>query len=154
MFETLFRDAKPSFDGEFYQLPPVGFEPKPVQDPVPVWIGGASEAAFRRAGRYGTGFHAAFQPIDEVVREFQRVREHAAACGRDPDALTLSLRVYLDPAGAMERDKSIAGSVTEMQDRVGALEAAGVQHVLLDPVARGGVQGRLDAVAGFMEQVA
>ena len=41
-----------------------------------------------------------------------------------------------------------------MQDTIGALEQARVQHVLLDPVARGGVAGRLQAVAEFMENVA
>ena len=54
----------------------------------------------------------------------------------------------------MEADKSIAGSTQAMQDRVGELEQAGVQHILLDPVARGGVAGRLDAITEFMQTVA
>ncbi len=54
----------------------------------------------------------------------------------------------------MPGDKSIAGSHQQMQDTVGALKQAGVQHVLLDPVARGGVSGRRDAIADFMENVA
>jgi probable F420-dependent oxidoreductase len=154
LFATLFNDPAPQFNGEFYQLPPVGFEPKPVQQPLPIWIGGASEAAFRRAARFGSGFHAAFQPLELVVEEFARVSHHATELGRDPASLTLSLRVYLDPAGAMKAEHSIAGSAGQMQDRVGELQAAGVQHVLLDPVARGGVAGRLEAVGQFMESVA
>ncbi len=153
MFHTLFHDAAPEFQGEYYQLPKVGFEPKPVQDPLPLWIGGASPKAFQRAARFGTGFHAAFQPLDVVVEEFGEVCRYAEELGRDPKSLTLSLRVYLDPAGAMEASKSIAGSDEQMRDTIGALTEAGVQHVLLDPVARGGVAGRLDAIANLMENV-
>jgi len=154
LFEQLFTADTPTFDGEFYQLPEVGFEPKPIQQPVPIWVGGSSAAAFKRAARYGTGFHAAFQPLDVVQDEFAQVCAYAEALGRNADELTLSLRLYLDPAGAMEASKSIAGSLQQMQDRVGELQAAGVAHVVLDPVARGGVQGRLDAISAFMEDVA
>ena len=153
LMHTLFTSAQPSFDGEFYQVPQVGFEPKPVQQPIPIWVGGASPAAFRRAARYGNGFHAAFQPLPVVVEEWAAVREEAQRIGRDPDAFTLSLRVFLDPAGVMEPQKSVAGSAGEMQDTVGALGEAGVQHIVLDPVARGGIPGRLDAVLAFADQV-
>lgn len=154
LFSTLFNDAEPEFKGDFYTLPKVGFEPKPIQSPFPVWIGGASEAAFRRVARWGTGFHAAFQPLSTVTEEFAKVCAYTEAEGRDPAEITLSLRVYLDPAGAMEQDKSIMGSTQQMQDRVGEIAEAGVQHVLLDPVARGGIPGRLDAISEFMQAVA
>lgn len=154
LFHALFNQSEPEFHGRYYDIPRVGFEPKPMQSPLPIWVGGSGNAAFRRAARYGTGFHAAFQPLDLVVEEFDQVRGHAEQMQRDPAELTLSLRVYLDPAEAMEAGKSIGGSKQQMQDRIGALEQAGVQHVLLDPVARGGVSGRLDAVSEFMENVA
>lgn len=153
LFDALFTEPEPEFDGTYYQIPKVGFEPKPLQSPFPIWIGGASDAAFKRAAKFGTGFHAAFQPIDVVVDEFKKVRQYAEELERDPNELTLSLRVYLDPANAIEKEKSISGTTQEMQDRVGQLVDAGIQHVLLDPVARGGVQGRLAAVCEFMQSV-
>ncbi|MEM7080865.1 MAG: LLM class F420-dependent oxidoreductase [Pseudomonadota bacterium] len=153
MFNRLFNEQTPSFDGTFYQLPEVGFEPKPVQRPLPIWIGGSSPAAFRRAARYGSGFHAAFQPLGVVVDEFEQVRREAAALGHDPEGYTLSLRIYLDPAGAMEPEKSVYGSPNQMQDQLATLLEAGIEHLVLDPVARGGVNARLDAVCSFMENV-
>ncbi len=153
VFRRLFSDDAPSFDGEFYRFPPVGFEPKPVQRPVPVWVGGATPAAFRRVARYGHGFHAAFQPLDVVRREWDQVRAACDAIGRDPDELTLSLRLYLDPASVMDPEKSLAGSADAMAERLAALHAAGVRHVVLDPVARGGAAGRLDAIRAFMSEV-
>ncbi|MEM7101370.1 MAG: TIGR03619 family F420-dependent LLM class oxidoreductase [Pseudomonadota bacterium] len=154
LFQTLFNDSTPKYAGRYYQLPEVGFEPKPIQQPFPIWVGGSSDRAFERAGKYGTGFHAAFQPLDVVKQEYSQVCAYAAANGRDPADLTLSLRVFLDPAAAMEPAKSISGSTAQMQQRVGELHEAGISHILLDPVARGGVQARLDAVQSFMENVA
>lgn len=154
VFRRLFEDETPSFDGEFYRFEKVGFEPKPIQRPIPIWVGGATEAAFRRAARYGHGYHAAFQPLAVVANEWQAVRAACVARDRDPDELTLSLRLYLDPAGQMEAEKSIGGTTSEMRDRLAQLKEAGVRHVVLDPVARGGVEGRLDAVRAFMTGVA
>jgi len=152
LFQQLFTQERPSYSGEYYQLPEVGFEPKPVQSPVPIWIGGSSAAAFRRAGQFGSGFHAAFQSRSVVAEEWQQVKRQAELAGRDPSQLVLSLRVYLDPAGAMEAEKSLSGSNQQMQDTVGALAEIGVQHLVLDPVARGGTSARLDAVLSFAEQ--
>jgi len=154
LMQLLFTEAEPSYDGRYYQVPRVRFEPKPVQSPIPVWVGGASEAAFRRVARFGQGFHAAFQPIATIRDEIERVRQCCEDVGRDPREITLSTRVYLDPGAVMENAKSIAGSKAQMQDRVGELAAIGLSHIVLDPVAPGGVDGRLAAVEQFMTEVA
>lgn len=151
LFKTLFTQAVPSFNGQYYQLPEVGFEPKPIQQPVPFWIGGSSAAAMRRVARFGHGFHAAFQPLTEVKREFEMACAEAEKLGRDPAELTLSLRTFLDPFELMEPDKSISGSAAQMCDRIGEMVEIGIDHVLLDPVARGGVGARLEAVQAFKE---
>ena len=81
VFTTLFSEEEPSYDGSFYRFPTVRFEPKPVQRPVPIWVGGSSEGAYRRAARYGQGFHAAFEPLEQVAAAWGRVRELAAERG-------------------------------------------------------------------------
>ena len=154
IFRRLFTEEEVAFDGRYYSFPAVRFEPKPVQQPVPVWIGGASPAAFRRVARFGSGFHAAFQPRDVIREEWRAIRQATEETGRDPDALTLSVRLYLDPAGAMDPELSIAGGTEQMAATVAALAEIGVQHVLLDPVARGGVAARLAAIETFMADVA
>jgi len=154
VFRALFRDDRPSYAGRYYAFPEVGFAPKPLQSTVPIWVGGDTEPAFRRAARYGDAFHAAFQPVDEVAAGWQRVRELAAEAGRPDGALRLSVRLYLDPDGVMPAAKSVAGSTEEMLAAVARGGAIGVDHILLDPVARGGVEGRLTAAEAFMADVA
>ena len=154
IFEALFREEAPSYDGNYYSFPQVRFEPKPIQQPLPVWVGGNSQAAFRRTARFGHAFHAAFEPLDVVKREWGQVREACEAIGRDPDELDLSLRMFLDPNETMEPAKSIGGSSDQMVETIGLCQEIGITHVLLDPVARGGIDGRLGALTDFMSDVA
>lgn len=154
LFRLLFTEEEPQYDGKFYQLPKVKFEPKPVQNPVPIWVGGATQAAFERVARYGHGFQAAFQPLEVVKDEIAAIHRCCEAIDRDPAELTLSIRVYLDPDELMEGAKSIAGSREQMLARIDKMEDIGISHVVLDPVAPGGVAGRLQAVEQFMAEVA
>ena len=160
LFERLFRDPRPSFDGEFYRVPEVGFEPKPLQNPLPIWVGGSSAAACRRAARFGTGFHAAFEPLEHAVALWTTVREEAERLGRDPEVLTFSMRLFLDPDGRMPPHKSVAGSTEAMRERIGILADAGVSHVVLDPIVAGDLspadrmQVQLDLLGHFMEACA
>ncbi len=154
LFAELFSKDQPNWSGEYYHVPEIGFEPKPVQRRVPIWVGGDTEPAFRRAARFGDAFHAAFQPIAEVKTARARIDELTAEAGRDPSSVRLSVRLYLDPASAMPADKSIAGSKDQMTDTVGRWQAIGVDHILLDPVAPGGFAARRDAIESFMTDVA
>lgn len=154
VFRALFGQEWPTYDGEYYAFPEVGFEPKPVQDKVPIWVGGDTEPAFRRTVRYGDAFHAAFQPVAEVDAAWARIGELCEQHGRSRDELQLSIRLYLDPGSAMEPAKSIAGTPEQMLDTIGSWSDIGVSHILLDPVARGGLDGRIAAMEQFMTEVA
>lgn len=56
LLRTLWEQDVPAFDGEFYQLAPCRFDPKPVQPRLPIHIGGESDAAMRRVARFGDGW--------------------------------------------------------------------------------------------------
>jgi len=54
---ALWTQDRPSFDGKYVRFRDIGFDPKPVQKPhPPIWIGGDSDAALRRAARFGAGW--------------------------------------------------------------------------------------------------
>ncbi len=153
IFHELFTADTPSYDGEYYSFPEIKFEPKPVQDHMPVWIGGASEPAFRRTARFGDCFHAAFEPIETVEAEWKRVQELTVEAGRSLDEMQLSIRLYLDPASAMRPELSIAGSAEQMIETASKWSAIGVDHILVDITAPGGPDARLEAMQAFMTDV-
>ena len=62
--------------------------------------------------------------------------------------------MFLDPNEMMETAKSIGGSADQMVDTIGRVQDIGVSHILVDPVARGGIEGRLDTLSSFMNDVA
>ena len=61
-----------TFQGDFYQYTNVNVNPKPVQNPMPLWIGGFAERAIQRAARLGDGFLAAANVIPIFSEEWQK----------------------------------------------------------------------------------
>ena len=85
----LWTEPLVTFDGRFHQLDRCCINPRPRRS-IPIWIGGFSEAAFRRGGTVGDGFTFAGDPDDAVVG-LQRVREHLALAGRSDEGFGLEL---------------------------------------------------------------
>jgi probable F420-dependent oxidoreductase len=102
MVELWTKDA-PSFDGKYYRIRDVTMLPKPTQQPhPPLWIGGHTRPALRRAGELGDAWHpiglrppAGLEP-DEYAEKAREVREHAVRAGRDRNAVRLTLRAPLE----------------------------------------------------------
>jgi probable F420-dependent oxidoreductase len=73
------------FEGEFYRVPPIHPDPRPVQKPCPpILIGGHSDIALRRAARIGDGWTAGPMQVDRLETLSQQLRELVEAEGRDP----------------------------------------------------------------------
>lgn len=93
-----------TFAGEFWQLEEVTVRPRPVQSPFPLWIGGASEAAMRRAGRLGDGWLPSFITPEAFRIGVERTQAYARAAGREVPADHFGALVYFffarDPAAA------------------------------------------------------
>jgi probable F420-dependent oxidoreductase len=93
-------------------------QPQPIQ-PIPIWIGGSSDAAIRRALRLD-GWHGSRVAPDKAVEVVKRLRAE-----RPGEDFVISLRVSCN-----------ADSVGSMRDTLGAYRDAGVQHVLVAPEDR------------------
>lgn len=70
------------YSGELFDIPPIKLCPVPSQ-PVPILIGGHSDAALKRAARVGDGWSCAGAPIDDIARMVARIHELRAELGRD-----------------------------------------------------------------------
>ena len=93
-------------DGEFFQLRRAMSFPKPAHR-IPVHVGGHSPAAARRAGRYGDGLQPLGVKGEELEGLVRTMRQEAEACGRDPEALELTLG-HLVPAVTLEKAERLA----------------------------------------------
>lgn len=124
------------FAGRFYRFRGVGFSPKPVQRPrIPVWVGGDGPAARRRAGLLGDAWYPARWRTSpaQLAAGYQEVREWAAAAGRDPAEVTLSLFVPVElPQRAAEGEPGLLREACRrLGDELAAYAAVGVSHAVL-----------------------
>lgn len=126
VFKALWTQDDPRFHGRFYQLQDVGFAPKPVQQPhPPLWIGGHSPAAYRRAVAFGNGWHASSQTPEQLSAHLDNLRRVADDLNRPFDSLELSLRLKLS-------DDDMKGSRQALVDLYGAYQQLGLSHIALD----------------------
>ena len=94
-----------TFAGEFWRLDRIVVLPKPVQQPMPLWIGGNSEAAMRRAGRLGDGWIPSFITPEQLRVGVEKTRAFATEAGREVPADHFGALFYycLDPDPAVAR---------------------------------------------------
>lgn len=83
----LWSEEHVNYDGKYYQYHDVTISPKPTQSPLPLWIGGSSDAAIRRTARIGTGWLAGLQTPRQVAPVVASIRKASEHAGRplDPD---------------------------------------------------------------------
>ena len=104
LMRTLWRGTEPSgtsFHGATYSVDGAHSWPKPTRpEGVPLYIGGHSKAAARRAGRLGDGFQPLGLAGDELTAAIETMRSAARDAGRDPAELGLVLGGTLGHADA------------------------------------------------------
>ena len=126
VFTTLWSDAHPSFEGEFFRFRDIGFAPKPVQKPrPPIWVGGDSPGAFRRVATLGDGWHATSKTPTEFRDALPRLRAAADKAGRAFDTIELSLRYTL-------RDDLLAKGTQAVVDTLVEYKRLGLSHIVLE----------------------
>ena len=71
----LWREDSVDFAGRHYRLKAASISPKPVQPDLPMWIGGSSEAAIKRAAKYGTGWQGGGETIEDAIRVVAAIKQ-------------------------------------------------------------------------------
>ena len=143
-FRVLWNDAKPKFDGKFVKFDGIVLEPKPVQQPVPIWVGGEGMNAIRRAARvaeswYPIGSNNAFlldtQP--RLESGIARLRQATAEAGREPASMGVSFRVKrygasVPPKANNGERRLFSGSEADLIADFRALKKMGVTAIDVD----------------------
>jgi probable F420-dependent oxidoreductase len=132
---NLFTEDHCSFEGEHYSYEDIAFYPKAHDKPIPIWCGGESKGAQRRAGTYGDAWFPYFARVtpEELASRYANVREAAKAAGRDPDdvALHTCLSVEVTDEEVEQEPDVLRGTPEQIADALGRFEDIGVQHVAL-----------------------
>ncbi|MFR9722224.1 LLM class F420-dependent oxidoreductase [Streptomyces sp. MS19] len=137
-----------SYEGEHYRLTDSPALPKPVQERIPVLLGGmGKETTPRLAARYADEFNIPFGSVEDSDAQFGRVRAAAEKAGRKADDLVYSNALVAcvgrddaevaRRAAAIGRDvaelkaNGLAGTPDEVAERIGAFAAIGSSRIYL-----------------------
>jgi probable F420-dependent oxidoreductase len=138
LMKALWTEPLVTFHGEFWQLENAPMEPKPFQKPYPpLWFGGASEPALRRAVRMGDGFFGAgSSSTPRFAEQVQIVRRALADTGRAADSFPIAKRLYVAIDEDAERARARMNAALEgiYGQRVPVIEAAAFAGPVADCV--------------------
>jgi probable F420-dependent oxidoreductase len=102
-----------------------GIAPMPLQRPIPIWIGGQSPAAYRRAGQLADGWFPQLQPGERLDDAIRIVSKASREAGRDPASLGMEGRVTWHGD-----DDEVVAAVARWRD-------AGATHVSINTMKAG-----------------
>jgi probable F420-dependent oxidoreductase len=125
------------FSGEYHTIPASIIGPKPVQNPLPIVMGGFSPKALDRVGRIADGFTAAAVHVDSLLEMIGLVRRAAETSGRVPGDLPTVVRANVEPSPddseLPEEGRQFAnGSWDQIAMDIHRLAVAGVEEVFFD----------------------
>ena len=145
VFKELWTSDNPTFEGKYCRFSALSFQPKPVQNPhPPIWIGGESPPALRRAAQLGDAWYPIGNnplfPVGtpmQLAQYLSRLRRYAHEAGRDPSALDLAYSAgwYNDrevqtlPNG--ER-RIFTGTPEQIADDIKSFQELGLRHLMLN----------------------
>jgi probable F420-dependent oxidoreductase len=133
---TLWRDNPAAHDGEFVSFDEIVLGLSPRESVPPLWVGGNTRPALRRALRHGDGWHGFEVYSEDVPGIRSELDELGEEIGRDPAELELSVVRGMVPAGREEESliegrRNLGASDAEMAEELGRYEDAGVGLVVL-----------------------
>ena len=158
------------FTGRHWSLTGAAISPRPVQAELPMWIGGASEAAVRRTARYGTGWQGGAETPEEAGAVVAQIKAALAETGREVDAdhygaafafrfgspedpgVARLMEAYRRRTGRDPAGRFVAGDAAAILGRVAEYVEAGLSKFILRPLGEGDAEMH-DQSRRLIEQV-
>jgi probable F420-dependent oxidoreductase len=151
-----FTNEYPDIETPFWgHLTGGGMAPRPRQSPLPIWVGGSSKPALRRAAERGDGWLPQGTPRDEMPGQIAFLLEHRKqTLGDEPiDLGTITEFLYVGDAGWDVGPQTLAGSPDRIVEQLNAFGAMGVSHLQIRFRNRS-LQELLDQMDAFHRDVA
>ncbi|MGE0222126.1 MAG: LLM class F420-dependent oxidoreductase [Acetobacteraceae bacterium] len=163
-WKTLWTQDRPEMHGKYASFENVVFEPKPVSNPIPIWVGGESPRSLRRVVEHGDAWYPVSNNAQVLLNTPERLkagieRLHRAAekRGRDPSSIDIAYVWFMPPSwrerpGPDGGRLMFSGGGDAMLEDVAALEALGVRHCLFY-LQRPTIEQTLELQQRFAEDV-
>lgn len=131
--QALWTTQPPRYEGKYFRFADLNFAPKCLQKPhVPLWVGGNSTAALRRAAQQGQGW----QPLSLSANEISKGRlvlQQLGVGSQFPIAPRLMLSIAAEPwERPVEQRKTAKGTISELRALVHAYAESGATHLIMD----------------------
>jgi len=157
VIRALWTEEKTTYRGRFYHLENETMAPKPVQQPLPIWMGVGHPDAVRRAARLADGWMGSGgSRIADFAASVPILKAALEECGRDPAKFPTSKRVFMAVDERPEAARAdllrwftdvyrnppgvdicgIHGTPEQVRERLEEMVAMGANHLLLNPVSR------------------
>ncbi|MGI9324397.1 MAG: LLM class flavin-dependent oxidoreductase [Pseudomonadales bacterium] len=156
ILSRLWSESIVDFDGEVYQLKGASIAPRPVQQPLPLWLGGSSKAAIERTARWATGWQAGIESPEQVAPVVRAIKARLTEIGRTidedhygagfafrfgspTDPVVQQYRNFIEKLLGKPADGFVAaGGVEEILGLMSAFHQAGIHKFILRPIGKDG----------------
>jgi len=156
LIRALWNDETVTFHGRFYNLDNETMSPRPVQKPLPLWMGVGHPAAVRRAAELADGWMGSGgSSIKQFGESVPILKDALMARGRDPENFPISKRIFMavdDNPEVARRElnrwftevyhnppgtdlSGIHGTPEQVRERLEEVVAMGANHILMNPVS-------------------
>jgi probable F420-dependent oxidoreductase len=151
-----FTDEYPDLETPYWgHLHDAGLAPRPRQQPLPIWVGGSSKAALRRAAARGDGWLPQGTPRADMPDQIAYLLEHRRQVrGDEPiDLGTITEFLYIGDPSWDVGSGTLSGAPTPIVDRLNDFAAMGVSHLQIRFRSRS-LSELLDQMDAFHRDVA
>lgn len=163
VIKGLFRNEKTTFHGKYYQLEDAPLAPKPVQDPLPLFIGGGGEKVTLRITAQWADEWNVWGDVATLKHKMSVLDAHCADLGRDPRKIQRSAAAMLfhvdDPAtaeklrGGGAAKNMMIGNTDELREILTGYRDAGVDELIIPDFNLGPMDAKVAALDRFMKEV-
>jgi len=164
VFKELWTNENPSYEGKYCSFSDITFAPRPVQTPhPPLWIGGESPPALRRAAALGDAWYPICSnprfPVGtftQLAEYMERVRDNARKIDRDPDTMDFAYSVNWNNEVEAQivngERRLLTGTPGQIVEDIKKLEDMGVRHLTLN-LQDDTIDGTLSRMDRFAEKI-
>ncbi len=164
IIKSLYTNPKTDFDGKFYKLSDASLEPKPVQHPLPLLIGGGGEKRTLRIVAEHANEWNVWGDVAVLRQKMEVLDKHCADVGRDPSEIhrtAVALLFMSDDNAFLEQMRNaemqqaaLIGTVEEIREIVEEFEAIGVDELIVPDFTLGQHRQKIETLDRFIKEVA